>query len=163
MGLDISSTAKAILDKYNENNFDTFFDEMTKILDNAFQQATPELANYAFTGAKGTLVFPKVTLPTGQTTITPASFGAGAAAYWSLAITPDTPQSCKNIDSVVNTASSIAPIITAGLMTITLSPIERNPPYEEFVKVFFDAVKTIVWTVTESDSDCNATLTGGAS
>jgi hypothetical protein len=89
---------------------------------------------------------------------TNSNWGASLASYWSSQLTPGVPQVCGAITSVTNDASKIeSPIIS---YLASLGDTERNPPYEHIFEFIENQVKSIIWTVTESDgSPCNSTYT----
>lgn len=80
---------------------------------------------------------------------------AKLAAYWSAQVTPGTPQ-IDSILSVSNDASKIQPIIESYLCART--SVSTPPPYEELFQTIENAVKTIVWTVTETGGSYTVTI-----
>ena len=128
---------------------------LNTILDAGFQQAIPTQLNVDITTPAGTL-----NIPYGSSYDMAKNIGVECARYWSDTIaTTGAPQSCAGIDSISNTAGSIATIIETGLLALGTG-VRRDPPYVDFVDVIYNAVKTIVWTVNESDALlCSATLT----
>ena len=141
-----------------------FMAMLENILDNAFQASTKSLTNFDITPPAGTLHFP-LTLLNGVKILTPENIGSTCANYWSLAIAKGSPVSCNGIDSVINDASKIAAPIASELRALSYKSITSisTPYYFEFIDIIFRNVKTIVWTIKESDSTCNSTLTGTVS
>lgn len=164
MGLYIKKCAKEISDKYNSilnnNSYNgdcTLLRTLEQALDKNFQSASPSLENIDITTPKGSLNFGSCKQSDVSTMA--SRIGKGVADYWAKTIEPTgTPQGCKKIVAVTNTASSIASTITSQLLSAA-DNVESLPPYSKMVNIIITSVKTIVWTVTESDSDCSSTFT----
>lgn len=71
------------------------------------------------------------------------------AGYWSAQITFGAPQHLTAISSISNDASKIAQPIKAYICSQTSSP--KNPSYEHLFQFIENQVKTIIWTVTETN------------
>jgi len=157
MAFDINGAASSCWDDYKaiiEGDMpptEDFLDILTKTLDDEFQNGTLSFANVDISTAKGTLVLPKVTNGYEMALL----IGQAVSQYWMLTITPTgTAQNIctavpSAIISVTNTAAAVAPIIQAGLLKIGTPYNESTPYFKQVIKVIIDAVKTIVWTVTE--------------
>lgn len=144
---------------YHVDDTTFFLRLMSSIIDDGFQQATPSAPNIDITAPAGTLMFEAV----GDSGMA-AEIGTKCAAYWAAAITPTgTPVSCSSIASVSNDAAKIADVISSGLMALTGSTEPLVPAYYDFVDVIYGAVQTIVWTITETGAECNATLSATVS
>jgi len=139
---------------YGIRQFLTFLET---ILDNAFQNATPSATNFLLTPPAGTFHIDVV-----NNVATPATIAKACKDYWLLAILPGSPVSCNGIDSVINDASKIEAPITAQLTALGMEQV-YSPAFIKFVDIIFNNVKTIIWTIQESDSTCNSTLTGTVS
>jgi hypothetical protein len=139
-------------DKYDEN---ILLKTISKELDVGFQQATPTLTNFLINAPANTL-----DIPNSPGITFPKIIGLSIADYWSKTITPGPPIACPVV-SVINNAITIAPIIEAKLLALTQKKQYSEPYYEEFVKIIFDAVKTIQWVVVETlPPYCGNTYTG---
>ena len=146
-----------ILEVYGGSDID-FITYLNTTLDNAFQQATPSLTNFDITVPSGTL-----NISTDNNYISPDILANEVYEYWSKAITPGTPVSCDNIDSVTNNADIVIEPIKSGLLqlyTNSANGIASDPPFYEFVKIIFDAIRLIEWTIEESDAECSQTHIG---
>lgn len=164
MSMNIGSCAKEISDKYNSlKNSDNFnggcdlLRAIEKSLDKNFQSATPTFKNIDITTPKGSLNFGSCE----QSDIFTLAqrIGSGVADYWAKTIEPTgIPQSCGGIAQVTNTASTIAPLITGQLLASANNQISL-PPYSNMVSIIITSVKTIIWTVVESSSNCSSTYT----
>ena len=162
MALDTSGTASQIASKLVDysptadlDTPDAFLAIVNPILDASFQAATPSMGNIDITTPAGSLNI-TMTSPEQQA----EEIGNKCAAYWENTVnTSGSPQSCGGIDSVSNDASKIASMIKDGLLGL-YSGSELTPHFYDFVRVIHDAIKTIQWTVNESDgTGCSATLT----
>lgn len=164
MALDSSLVASQLYDVWNTTfTSSTSLANIAKIIDDGFQMATVSAPNFTIVVATGTLVFP-TTIVNGVEVVTPLDIATACSNYWALTILPDgEPQSCNGIDSVVNDASKIIAPIESGLINLASSKTLSTPPYLDFVNIIFDNVKTIIWSIEESDSTCNTTLTGTVS
>ena len=164
MALDSNVVASNLFNVWNTTfTSSTSLVNIAKIIDDGFQMATVSAPNFTIVVAAGSLVFP-TTIVNGVEIVTPLDIATACSNYWALTILTDgTPQSCDNIDSVVNDANKIIEPITSGLIALASSKTLSLPPYLDFVNIIFDNVKTIIWTIEESDSTCNSTLTGTVS
>jgi len=164
MSLNSSNTANALYSNWTKDTSSSSdaLNKIATILDKGFQEAVPQQPNFIITGVAGTLKFTANDIGSCEI-ITPNDIATAVSDYWSKAILPGSPISCNRIDSVINDAPKIIPIITAGLISLGSSATDKQPPYLEFVDVIFNAVKTIIWTIEESDSTCNTTVTAGVS
>ena len=129
-------------------------DTIETSLDAEFQKAVPTYLNVDITTPAGSLKFDIVS---------PETFALHIATrvseYWAKAIElTGEPQSCNTIETVVNDAPKIIPIITSGLLSIYNGNV-KVPSYSEFCSVIINAVKTIIWQVHESDSTCGTDFT----
>lgn len=165
--LDTSSAASAINTKYQNElrplpfNGDTYLlGIIANVLDSGFQQATKSNPNIDISPPAGSLQFDLIGVSIDNYSYA-YEIGNKCALYWSKTITPTgSPVSCGSISSVTNDAMKIAPIIAQGLIGLGGSKVPVEPYYYNFVNVIYSAVKTIVWTVSESDgSGCSATIT----
>ena len=141
-----------------------FMEDMTKIFDDAFQEATPMFNNIDLSIAKGTLSL------TGSDSGTPAAgaaFAAGVATYFGLCIVPGkTPgiPGATAVVMVINTAPLIIPILVAAIPGVLMDTMDKiaamedksedeiisdAPPFLDFVNLIFDTVKTITWIAIE--------------
>jgi len=159
MAMNASNAAKALADEYksiidpdNGSSYDenTFIDILNKTLDDEFQNGVPSMANVDISTAAGTLA-----IPLSPGVAQAQAIGLAVATYWSTTIAPSgTPQGIctatpSAIISVVNTAMSIAPLITAGIIALYGKEEATTPLFEDFVKAIIDPISTISWTVTE--------------
>ena len=167
MSLDVSGVATAINNAHSSfiNNTPDkldriFIDTLQEKIDKGFQEAKPSAANFDISPPKDSLYFPN---NHGYTVA--EDIGTACAAYWVKAINPGPPESCKagQVVGVTNDAAKIATPITNGIRALFKGKLDE-PFFEEFVKIIFDAVKTILWTITETDFDkCNIVLLGNVS
>lgn len=164
MSLNSSNTASILYSNWSgiPASSTVALQKIATILDAGFQKAVPQQPNFIITGVAGTLKFNATNIGSCEV-ITPNDIAVAVSDYWSKAILPGSPVSCDRIKSVINDAPKVIPIITAGLTALGSSATESNPPYQQFVDVIFNAVKTIIWTIEESDSDCGTTITAGVS
>jgi len=89
-------------------------------------------------------------------TSTVNNWAKSIADYWVSQVTPGSPQNCGAITSVTNDASKIESEIANYLSG--LGDIERTPYYEHLFEFIENQVKSIIWTVSESDgSGCSST------
>ena len=131
----------------------TFMDFLQQVLDDGFQKGKPSLDNVDITSASGSLF-----IPMSKFELQALHIGNACASYWVSAITPGIPEACDSIVSVVNDAGKIAPVITSKINALAYSLKVREPYYEDMIKIIFDAVKTILWTVTEASYKCNSSF-----
>ena len=131
-----------------------FLDKMTSRIDEEFQKAIPTSTNVDITTPAGSLRFI-------ASTDMVIEIAYKCASYWENTIdATGTPVSCATIVSVSNNASSIASIIRTGLLSLAAKQLVEADYYKEFCKVIFDAVRTIVWDVSEADpSGCSSSFT----
>lgn len=130
-GLD-PDTYRADFDAFN------FLDKLAEILDAGFQEATPTNPNIIITTPAGTLSF-----------TSKDDIGTGCQNYWMNTLeTSGEPVEESQIVSIVNTASTIGTIINNGINGLGRSTISSEP-FKDLVDVIFNAVKDIVWSVTE--------------
>ena len=131
---------------------------MEKVMDNEFQQATKSLTNIDITTPKGTLYFGERYFKDSEQM--PWIIGHEVARYWSTTIeTTGEPVSCSSISSVTNDAWKIEEPIALDLINMAKANIIREPYDQYFFKIIFDHVRTIRWTVEESDGSCDKTFT----
>ena len=91
----------------------------------------------------------KLKFSSDNTTASATNIGTAIANYWAAQITPGSPSVGVSVALVVNNAAMIAPIITAGLLSLSGKAQPDENPYESMFSIIEDAVKTIVWMVTE--------------
>ena len=163
MSLNTSADASAIANAYETlkgtfpvNPSRQLLDVIQSILDAGFQAATPSLGNFDITPPAGSLFIP-LSSPEAMS----ESIGNACSEYWLKTIVPKTPESCKSISSVVNDAAKIAAPIAANLQSLSGMTAPSTPSFFKFVDAIHKEVKTIIWTIQESDSTgCSTTLTG---
>jgi hypothetical protein len=84
--------------------------------------------------------------------------GQKIADYWSSQLTFGAPQNCSAIVGVTNDAAKIGPAIESFLCSQTSTA--KTPNYEFIFSFIEDQVKSIIWTISESDSSpCSSTYT----
>lgn len=71
------------------------------------------------------------------------------AAYWTAQVTPGAPQHLSAISSITNDAAKIAAPIKAYMCSQTSTL--KTPSYEHLFQFIENQVKTIIWTVKETD------------
>ena len=160
--LDTSSTAATISSQYpNEkinfldNDPSSYLRYIASVLDAGFQQATRTNPNIDITPPAGSLSF-DICAPQEMAN----EIATKCALYWAATITPSgSPVACAAIVSVSNDAMKIIQPIVSGLLAIGGSRVPIEPYHYRFVDVIYEAVKTIIWSVTEADgSGCNTTI-----
>jgi hypothetical protein len=162
--LDTSKTALTLSTEYFSykgtfpNPHREYLDFLQTVLDTDFQKATTSLKNFLINPPAGSLYF-EYTTPYDM----PRIIGVECARYWSQAIGFGDPESCRQIDSVENDASKIAKPIEDELRNLITTRDLLTPYYYRFVDIIYRNVKTIEWTIIESDSDCDSTFTGTVS
>lgn len=155
-------TAKNISDRLNGFKGQDYYDNALEIgisgeLDRGFQNATPSMGNVDISTEAGTLMITKKDNGVEQA----YEIGTKIALYWASAIKPTgTPQGCRKIIAVANTALTIAEPIARDLLAFDhIANYSHDDHYLEFVKIIFKHIKTIVWTVAEGDSSpCGASF-----
>jgi len=137
-----------------------FIDILQEKIDKGFQDAKPSTGNFDISPPKGSLYFPN---NRGYTIA--EEIGMACASYWAIAIKPGSPEGCKSgqVVGVINDAAKIATPISMGIRALFKGELDE-PFFDKFVKIIFDAVKTILWTITETDFDkCSIVLPGNVS
>lgn len=166
MSLNTTKDALSISKAYDQHkkNFSLnpgreLLDIIQDTIDDGFQEAKPSLNNFDITSPAGSLFIPM------SSGVDMANLiGKACADYWSKAITPKIPVSCRSIISVVNDASKIEIPITKNLKTLSGKTEILKPLYYNFIDAIYKEVKTIKWTIMEADgSGCSVTLTGAVS
>jgi len=156
--LTLNDALQSLLVSKTEN---AFLSILETTLDNAFQEATPNLKNFLLTAPAGSLNFPLTDL-NGNKILTPENIGLECSRYWELTITPGEPESCNGIDNIENDASKISSPIASKIAALNNRSMTTlsTPYFKELIDIIFDNVKTIVWTINESSTSCSSTLTG---
>ena len=145
-------------DPYYTGKYCSFIKLIENELDKEFQKGKVTLENVDITTPKGSLHFDICRWEDVYRSC--KEIGDKCASYWSKTIQPTgKPQSCRKITGVTNDASKIASPISTELCSLATSVRISEPFYYEFCNIILKHVKTIVWTVTESDSTCDSTFT----
>jgi len=126
---------------------------IAKVLDAEFQKAIPTYMNVDITTPKGTLSFEDVT---GLTIENVWRIARDVEKYWAKTIElTGEPQKCDEIKEVKNDSKKIIEPIATQLLSLYQGSIE-TPSYFKFCSIIITNVKTIIWNVKESDSDCSS-------
>jgi len=137
------------------NTFNEVLDFLSSTLDAEFQNGIPSLSNVDITTPAGSFSLGSRTTSDSGNMI--EIIADEVVRYWSDTVgTSGSPVSCSSIASVSNTASSIKQPIMDGLLANANNELS-TPNYQAFFGTIIDAVKTIVWTVSESGGDCSET------
>jgi len=162
MSLNINKTAKILADEYITYSTSApynisrhYLDFLQSKLDKGFQEATESLKNFIISPPAGSLYINQI-----DPHYMPEEIGRACAEYWVKAIGFGKPEACNNIDSVINDAAKIANPIAQELRTLRYMKSLSRPYYYKFVEIIYRNIKTIIWTIEESDSDCGSTFTG---
>lgn len=152
--LNISAEYQTLLDgNYSGDPHGFLRDTLSVIMDAGFQEATPTMSNVNITAPAGSLLFPLV----GGSAMALA-IGTECARYWSEAISTNGIPVAFPITSVSNDAAKIAQPIADGLMGETGASGPVVPSYLNFVKIIYDEVRTIIWTVEETNPADGSTV-----
>lgn len=160
MALNPQSMADALMKKYEDYCKDPdgkgeFIQIFNKALDDYFQQnAQFSTPNVTMTGAKGAMAITIVPEPTLQA----AEIATKIANYWALTITPDGIPTSGVITAIVNTAPTIIAPLTAGILTIPATVGSNPDNYLTFCNMVIAQIKTIAWTVTETQGTSAITI-----
>ena len=135
---------------WRKYNFGIFISET---LDAEFQKATRTTTNFVITPPAGSLGI-DACLNVYKHKVTPRGFArcmaAKAAAYWSKAIAPGSPNCLNFVDSVVNDASKISGPIASELLALRFSK-DSLPYFKKFCDIFINNARTIQWTIVEGE------------
>jgi len=148
--------------RYYQDGYDgglDFIRQLEVVLDEEFQLATPTETNVDITTVAGTLKFDIYEVTENNVYRMPWIISEGVADYWGRAIeTTGIPVSCDNIESVTNDAPKIIDPLAYDL----INQVQVGPDstyYHRFFDIIIKHVRTIIWTVKESDGNCDATFT----
>lgn len=151
MSLDTSGDAYKVSEEYQLllkaggglGNDRSFLDILQTILDDGFQQAEPTILDIDISVVAGSLF-----IPLGKPNEMAMNIAQACAEYWFKAIGFGEPEKDEVLE-VINDAMKIIDPIVQKLHTIYNPSV---PYYELFINTIHTEVKTIIWTVTESDS-----------
>jgi len=125
---------------------------IVKELDKEFQKGSTTLNNVDITTPAGSLNFNDVI---GITNANAFRIATNVSDYWAKTIElTGSPESCS-ISSVENDASKIINPMANELLNLYKGDIE-TPSYFKFCDIIIRNVKTIIWKVHESSSNCNS-------
>jgi len=84
------------------------------------------------------------------------TMGTVISEYWAAQLIQGTPSYCSSISSISNDASKIASPIDDYLAQLGIMN-ESSPYYEHLFSFIENQVNSIIWTISESGSNCSST------